>query len=118
MSNTLPATGTGTFAGNAFGSVFNNGARYLASGQFSNMWDFGARSGSLSISNFDGKSFGGTVTAGFGATYAGPISGSGVSGAASGAFFGPLAPETAGNFAVKSTSGPAYLASGIFAGKR
>jgi hypothetical protein len=120
ISSSLPATGTGTFSGNAFGSVVNNGASYLASGQFSNTWDFGARSGTLSISNFDGRNFSGPVATGAGptATYSGTLSGTNLSGTASGAFFGPLAPETAGNFAVRSTAGSSYLASGIFAGHR
>jgi hypothetical protein len=118
MSNSLPATGVGSFTGNAFGSVLSNGARYLAAGQFNNTYDFGTRTGTLAISNFDGRSFSGTVTAGVGATYGGALSGPGLTGRATGAFFGPLAPETAGNFAVQSNSGPAYLASGIFAGKR
>jgi hypothetical protein len=118
MSNSLPATGVGTFTGNAFGSVFNNGASYLAAGQFSNTYNFGTRIGTLAINNFDRRNVSGTVSAGVGATYAGPLSGPGLTGSANGAFFGPLAPETAGNFAVQSISGPAYLASGIFAGKR
>jgi len=42
----------------------------------------------------------------------------GAKGAVTGNFFGPMAAETGGNFAVQSTLGPTYLASGIFAGKR
>ena len=104
--------------GNAFGSVFNNGASYLAAGQFSNGYNFGTRTGTLAINNFDGRSFSGTVAAGTGATYSGALAGSGLTGSASGAFFGRLAAETGGNFAVHSITGPAYLASGVFAGKR
>jgi hypothetical protein len=47
------------------------------------------------------------------------LSGSGLTGSAKGSFFGNLpgnpATETGGNFALQ---GPAYLASGIFAGHR
>jgi trimeric autotransporter adhesin len=121
ISSSVPAAGTGTFVGNAFGAVFNNGASYLASGQFSNSWNFGTRSGTLAITNFDGnRGFSGPVATGTGATatYSGTLSGTNLTGTASGAFFGPLAPETAGNFAVKSVSGSPYLASGIFAGHR
>lgn len=122
LSQTLPATGVGTFTGNAFGAVNNAGQSYLAAGQFSNTYNFGTRTGTLAISNFDGKSFSGTVSAGIGATYAGPLSGSGVSGTATGAFFGNTpgnpATETGGNFAVQAITEPPYLASGIFAGKR
>jgi len=63
ISSSLPATGVGTFTGNAFGSVFNNGASYLVAGQFSNAYNFGRRTGTLAINNFDGRSFSGTVAA-------------------------------------------------------
>jgi hypothetical protein len=98
MSNSLPATGVGTFTGNAFGSVVNNGASYLASGQFSNTWNFATRSGTLSINNFDGNSFSGAVATGLGstATYTGTLSGANLTGSANGSFFGPGAPETGG----------------------
>jgi len=122
LSQTLPATGVGMFNGNAFGAVNNAGQSYLAAGQFSNTYNFGTRTGTLSINNFDGKSFSGTVSAGVGATYGGPLTGSGLAGSATGAFFGNTpgnpASETGGNFAVQSVTGPPYLASGIFAGKR
>ena len=51
-------------------------------------------------------------------TYSGSLSGSGLTGSANGMFFGPGAVETGGNFAASSLSGPTYLTSGIFAGKR
>ncbi len=121
MSNPVPATGTGSFTGNAFGSVVNNGASYLAVGTFSNNYNFGTRTGNL-LFNFDGGKFSGLVTGGFSPTYAGTLAGTGggtpVTGTANGAFFGPMAPETGGNFGVHSIIGSSYLASGIFAGKR
>ncbi len=117
-SVTLPATGVGTFSGNALGSVVNNGAGYLASGGFTNTYNFGNHTGMFTISNFDGKTVSGTVN-GVGAGYSGSLSGSGLTGSAKGSFFGNLpgnpATETGGNFALQ---GPAYLASGIFAGHR
>ncbi len=117
-SVTLPATGVGSFSGNALGSVVNNGASYLASGGFSNTYNFGSHTGMFTISNFDGKTVSGTVN-GLGAGYSGSLSGSGLTGSANGTFFGNLpgnpATETGGNFALH---GPAYLASGIFAGHR
>jgi hypothetical protein len=117
-SVTLPARGSGTFSGNALGSVVNNGASYLASGGFTNAYNFGNQTGTFRISNFDGKTVSGTV-AGRGASYMGTVSGSGLSGPVFGTFFGNLAgnpaTETGGSFALQ---GPAYLASGIFAGKR
>ena len=117
-SVTLPATGVGTFSGNALGSVVNNGASYLASGGFTNTYNFGNHTGMFTISNFDGKTVSGTVN-GVGAAYSGSLSGSGLTGSAKGSFFGNLpgnpATETGGNFALQ---GPSYLASGIFAGHR
>jgi hypothetical protein len=118
VSTSLPATGIGTFSGNAFGSVVNSGASYLASGGFTNTYNFGNHTGAFTISNFDGKTVAGTVN-GIGAGYSGALAGSGLTGSANGSFFGNLpgnpATETGGNFALH---GPAYLASGIFAGHR
>jgi hypothetical protein len=117
-SVTLPAAGMGTFSGNAIGSVVNSGASYLASGGFTNAYNFSNHTGMFTISNFDGKTVTGTVN-GIGAGYSGSLSGAGLTGAANGTFFGNLpgnpATETGGNFALR---GPAYLASGIFAGHR
>jgi trimeric autotransporter adhesin len=120
---TLPTSGTGTFTGNALGSVSNNGANYLAAGGFTNTYNFGTQTGTVAISNFDGRNFTGPVTAaafaGRPSSYSGSLSGSGLTGRVQGTFFGPSAPETGGNFAVQSLPGvPTYLASGIFAGKR
>jgi hypothetical protein len=119
----LPTTGIGIYTGNALGSVVNNGASYLAAGGFANTYNFGTQTGTVAISNFDGRNFSGPVSAaafaGRPSSYAGNLSGSGLTGAVQGTFFGPGAPETGGNFAVRSPPGvPAYLASGIFAGKR
>jgi hypothetical protein len=120
---TLPPGGVGTFTGNALGTVYNNGASYLAAGGFTNTYNFGSQTGTVAISNFDSRTFAGTVqgitsVAANGQvihSYMGALSGSGLSGRANGTFFGPGAPETGGSFAVQS---PTYLASGIFAGKR
>jgi len=119
----LPTSGSGTFTGNALGSVSNNGANYLAAGGFTNTYNFGTQTGTVAISNFDSRNFSGPVIAaafaGRTSSYAGNLSGSGVTGAVQGTFFGPGAAETGGNFAVQSLPGvPTYLASGIFAGKR
>ena len=72
----------------------------------------------MSINNFDGQNYTGAVT-GTGNQYTGSITGGSTkNGAVSGQFYGPAAAETGGVFAVHSTSGGAYLASGIFAGAR
>ncbi|HEU0154704.1 MAG TPA: FecR domain-containing protein [Stellaceae bacterium] len=120
-SVTLPAVGKGTFSGSALGSVVNGGKNYLAAGSFTNTYDFGARLGSFVINNFDTRNFTGTVKGNVsGNGYAGKLTGpKGFTGTAAGAFFGNIpgfpASETGGSFALK---GPAYLASGVFAGAR
>lgn len=112
----LPTVGTGTYSGAAIGTVNNNGASYLAAGGFTNTYNFGNNSGSVSITNFDNHTFTGTVSGG-GGTYAAAISGNGANGTLAGSFYGPGAAETGGLFAVHQTNGPSYIASGVFAGK-
>jgi hypothetical protein len=126
-SVTLPATGVGTFSGNALGSVVNNGASYLASGGFTNTYNFGNHTGMFGSAISTARPFPGRSTAsarGIRALCRVPVSlvrprGFGQGGSAKGSFFGNLpgnpATETGGNFALQ---GPAYLASGIFAGHR
>jgi hypothetical protein len=120
-SVTLPAAGKGTFTGSALGSVVNGGKSYLAAGSFTNTYDFAARRGAFAINNFDTRSFSGIVRGtGVVNAYAGSLTGpAGFTGRAAGTFFGNIpgfpASETGGSFALK---GPAYLASGIFAGAR
>jgi len=116
---TMPTTGSGSYSGAAIGTVNTNGATYLATGGFTNTYNFGTNTGAFAINNFDGHTFTGTVTGSGGATYAGPIAGGGDNrqGTVIGSFYGPGAAETGGQFAVQATSGPSYIASGVFAGK-
>jgi trimeric autotransporter adhesin len=112
---------TATYSGAAIGSVFNNGASYLAAGGFQSTYNFGSHLGSVLISNFDGHTFGGSGSAPLsGANYSFNFGGTatGFAGTVNGAFYGPNAVETGGNFAVHSIVGPAYLASGVFAGRQ
>jgi hypothetical protein len=109
----------GTYSGNSIGSVFNNGQSYIASGGFNGTYNFGTQTGTLGITNFDGHSFAATGSAPLsGANYAYDVSTAGATGKIRGSFFGPMAAETGGSFAFQTTAGPAYIASGIFAGKR
>jgi hypothetical protein len=120
-----PMEGVATFSGTAIGRVADNGLARTASGSFTNVFDFAARSGRVDIRNFDGnRSFGGTVTApGDWRNYGGALSGSGLTGTANGSFYGTrdaanqvqLPRETAGNFAVQ---GNGYTAGGVFLGRR
>jgi hypothetical protein len=117
------------FSGMAVGLVYDPGKAsnpvYSAAGQFTANYNFTQRSGRLDITNFDGKSFGGTVKAGADwRSYSGNVSGSNVTGSAAGSFYGnrtaggqlQVPQNTAGNFNVSGGGG--YTASGIFAGSR
>jgi hypothetical protein len=117
----LPTTGVGTYSGSAFGGVYNNGASYVATGAFSASYNFGSLSGSMTISNFDGKTFGGPISGVPGAfgQYLATLSGSGLDGVAEGLFFGRSASATGGLFAAASSLNPnSYHVFGVFAGGR
>ena len=104
------------------GSVFNNGARYVAAGGLSATYNFGTQVGSFAVNNYDGRSFtlsGTPIVSQGGQSYQlGITTVPGISGGFSGSFYGPMAAETGGNFAFKTTVGPTYMTSGIFAAKR
>ncbi|WP_172450104.1 FecR domain-containing protein [Rhizobium sp. TH135] len=56
-------TGTATYSGHAVGTVVNDGSQYIATGDLSATMDFGARRGTIEISDFDGKAtFGAEVS--------------------------------------------------------
>ncbi len=116
----LPTIGIGTYSGPAFGEVYNNGASYVATGNFNASYNFGNLSGNMTISNLDGNTFGGPIS-GIPSSnqYIGSLTGSGphrnIVGAANGYFFGPGASTTGGFFAAASTSNP-YQIFGVFGG--
>ena len=106
---------TGSYTGHMIGSVFNNGAQYVAAGGVAATYHFGNQTGSFSVINYDGHNFttmGKPITQGanykFGITDV-----PGITGTIKGSFYGPMAAETGGNFAFRT--GPTYLTSGIFA---
>lgn len=116
----VPATGSATYTGHVVANVSNNGAQYIASGNMSNTVDFGARSGTASVSNFDGANYSGRLQLGADPRFlgAGLSSDTGNrSMAMTGSFFrgaaGPVG-EMGGNVNV---IGQNYLGSGIFAGR-
>lgn len=56
-------TSTATYSGHAVGTVVNDGSQYIATGDLSATMDFGARRGTIEISDFDGKAtFGAEVS--------------------------------------------------------
>ena len=122
LNSLISQSATATYSGHAIGSVFNNGASYLAAGGFNGTYNFGPQTATLNVANFDGRSFGtgqNPVPVPLnGANYSFKGSAAGVQGSINGTFFGPNAAETGGNFAFQTTAGPTYIASGIFAGKK
>ena len=110
----------GTYTGALIGSVNNNGALYSAAGGLQATFNFGTQTGNLAISNYDGKSFSTPVSNGTinGASYKFTFNPAGITGAVNGAFYGPMAAETGGNFAFQTTAGAPYSTSGIYAAKR
>jgi hypothetical protein len=113
----MPTTGSGSYNGAAVGTVFNNGATYLAAGAFKQTYNFASQTGTINLTNFDGANYAAAVS-GSGGIYSGSLTGTpNRSGAVVGSFFGPGAVETGGTFSIQSTAGARYLASGIFAGR-
>ena len=114
---------TATYSGHVIGSVISDAGRYNAAGNLSMGWNFAQRSGELTISNFDNRSFG---TGPGGLTqpnplvnqFSGSLSGSDLAGNARGSFVrGPNDP-TRGVIGNWNVSGGAYRATGIFAGSK
>ena len=65
----MPTTGSASYAGHAVGTVINGNARYIAAGTFSANFSFASRSGSMSITNFDGLNMSGTISSTNGRDY-------------------------------------------------
>lgn len=119
LNSLVGQSATGTYTGHAIGSVYNNGSSYIAAGGFNGTYNFGTHAGTMTISNFDGRTFSASGTVPLtGANYTFGITSAGIKGSINGTFYGPKAAETGGGFAVQTTAGPTYLASGIYAGKQ
>ena len=115
----IPVAGIATYNGHAIGNVFSSGDQYVAIGNFENEWDFDARTGTITITDFDGRDFTGAAAATMPnpRDYSGIIDPTaGISGTVAGSFFAgtvdPVA-ETAGQFTL--TNGTTYRAAGTFA---
>jgi hypothetical protein len=126
----LPATGTATYTGHAIANIANGtaGLTYLAAGTFSNMVNFGARTGAVTINGLDGTNYAGTTQfATSSATFATPMSSplvgnnNGRTAALNGSFFqgGPTGTVPAGEMGGSLIlNGTGYLGSGIFAARK
>lgn len=111
----MPVGGTATYVGNAVGTVLNNGDQYIATGTMSATMDFGARTGNVSIANFDNHNFGSNVSfVGSTSTF------TGVNGATNidGSFVNDGADKAKGILGSFSSSDAGWSASGIFGASR
>jgi hypothetical protein len=62
-SSDIPTDGSASYMDDAIGNVTNGGKQYTATGEMSMIWYFGPRSGTLTISDFDNKTFSGRMDA-------------------------------------------------------
>ncbi len=115
----LPNTGSATYSGHAFGNVQNGTQSYVAAGTYTNAWNFGSQTGSVTIGNFDGATYGGTTALTSGTVqFTGSIAGAGRTGSVSGAFFASPTDPAKGQAGSFGVSGTGYKAGGTFAGQR
>jgi hypothetical protein len=131
-AGSLPASGMATYTGHAIANIATGvgGQTYLAAGTFSNMVNFGARTGAVTIGGLDGTNYAGTAnwvkgTTSFATLANSPLLGSngGRTAALAGSFFQggptnttPLYGEMGGSLILNGTGG--YLGSGIFAARK
>jgi hypothetical protein len=122
----IPTTGSATYSGHVIGNFTDGTNQYVAAGNFSNSVNYGSKSGTVSITNLDNRSYMGTTTlnaadpryfSGAGTTTPGFAA---ANFALTGSFFrgssGP-AQEMGGNILLQGI-GTSYLGSGIFAARR
>ena len=57
LNSLISQSATATYTGHAIGSVFNNGASYVAAGGFTGTYNFGTQTGTMAVNNFDGHNF-------------------------------------------------------------
>lgn len=117
-----PAGGTATYTGHAVGTVVNDGSQYIATGDLNATMDFGARTGTIEIRNYDDKDM-------FGAVVSFESGGTSVSSLTSDSMIG-IATSVTGAFASNGTDPVAgvmgsftavdgnWSSTGIFAGSR
>jgi hypothetical protein len=121
----MPTRGGATYAGSAIGNVITPNAGYVATGKLDMAWSFAARTGAMSITNFDGKNFVGVMQAPSSARsqFSGQLFGANpaawnMRGVSTGAFVAQNGVRTApqgiiGNFGVGNNS---WRATGIYGG--
>jgi hypothetical protein len=121
---TIPTTGSATYGGHVIANFTDGTSQYIAAGNFSNTVNFGSKSGTVSISNLDNRSYLGNTSfgadprffTGSGATVSGSPTGFSLAGQFYQGSTGP-AQEMGGNILFQGMSN-SYLGSGIFAARR
>lgn len=117
----IPTAGSASYVGHVAANIDNAGVQFIAFGSFGQTWNFGSRSGTVTIGNLDGAAYAGTISSNDGRDFSGAISGAGRSGGLVGSFFsgaGDPAAATGANFYVTSGGPAPYKASGIALGQR
>lgn len=116
-NSALPTSGTATYNGNAVGTVLNDGAQYIATGTMTSTMNFGTRSGTVSVSNYDSKNFSAGVNFGTGAaTFSGNVTSGVASGSVTGAFAANGTNPVQGIMGNFSATDGSWSSTGIFAG--
>ena len=116
-NSALPTFGTATYNGNAVGTVVNGSAQYIATGTMTSTMDFNARSGTVSVSNYDSKSFSAGVNFASNApTFSGDITSGVASGSVTGAFAANGTDPVKGIMGNFSATDGSWSSTGIFAG--
>ncbi len=120
-NSVVPTTGTATYTGHAVGTVVTGGAQYIATGDLSSTMNFGTRTGTVEITNYDDKDFTTGVTFGSGTA---TFSGTGTTGTVTSSVTGAFASNgidpvkgVMGNFTAVDSS-DSWSSTGIFAGSR
>jgi hypothetical protein len=116
-NSAMPSSGTATYTGNAVGTVVNGSAQYIATGAMTSTMDFGARSGTVSVSGYDSKNFSANVNFGSNsATFSGNITTGVASGSVTGAFASNGIDPVKGIMGNFTATDGTWSSTGIFAG--
>jgi hypothetical protein len=116
-NSAMPSSGTATYTGNAVGTVVNGSAQYIATGAMTSTMDFGARTGTVSVSGYDSKNFSANVNFGSNsATFSGNITTGVTSGSVTGAFASNGIDPVKGIMGNFTATDGTWSSTGIFAG--
>ena len=121
----IPTTGTAAYAGHIVGNVKNGASYYVSAGRFTQQYNFGTDTGAFNVTNFDGASYSGAISA---SDLRNDFSGLNIQGGSNrtmnlrGSFFkspsqgsGAIPAYVGGDFNV---TGNGYKVGGTFAGER